>query len=105
MYAVVDDRGRQYKVAAGDTVVVEKIDSPPGTRLDFGRVLLLRPEAGAPILGTPAVEGARVEARVLGEAKGPKLISLKYRRRKNSHVKKGHRQHLTRLQVTSIHAP
>ncbi len=105
MYAVVEDRGKQYKVAPGEEILVDRLDGPRGSLLDFGRVLLLSSGPNGTLVGSPTVEGACVKARILGEAKGTKLVSYKLRRRKNSRTKKGHRQRYTRLSVTKIIPP
>ena len=105
MYAVMEDRGKQYKVSVGEEIAVDFMDSEPGATLDFGRVLLLGSPTGAIRVGSPTVEGANVVARVLGETKGPKVVSYTLRRRKNSRRKVGHRQRLMRLRITKIQAP
>jgi large subunit ribosomal protein L21 len=105
MFAIVEDRGKQYKVSAGDEVIVDRLDGAPGSIVDLERVLLLRSPSHGTLVGAPVVVGASVVARVLGDKKGPKLISYKLRRRKNSRTKKGHRQALTRLRITKINIP
>lgn len=104
MYAVVEDRGKQYKVRTGEEIVVDRLAGNPGATVAFDRVLLLRSPSGT-LVGTPTLDGAKVEGTVVAPEKGPKLVSFKLRRRKNSRVKKGHRQHYTRVRITRINAP
>jgi large subunit ribosomal protein L21 len=75
----------------------------PGDSIVFDKVILLRSGDGVRV-GTPHVEGARIEGEVIGDAKGPKLVVFKYRRRKDSRVKSGHRQKYTRVRVKKIEA-
>jgi large subunit ribosomal protein L21 len=81
------------------------MDGTEGSVVDLERVLLLGSPTKGTLVGTPVVEGASVVARVLGEAKGPKLVAYKLRRRKDSRTKRGHRQGHTRLRITRINPP
>lgn len=102
MFAVIKTGGKQYRVASGDKVTVERIDAAPGERVQFNDVLMLGDGDGVTI-GGPLVDGAAVQAEVLDQARGPKVISFKKRRRKHSSQRKrGHRQHLTHVRVTDI---
>jgi large subunit ribosomal protein L21 len=101
MYAVVKTGGKQYRVSEGDTIQVEKLDGAPGDKVVLDQVLLLRKDE-ALRLGTPMVVGARVEAEILDQGKGPKIIVYRYKRRKMYRKKTGHRQPLTSLRVTGI---
>lgn len=101
MYAIVRAGGHQYRVAPGDTIEVEKLDAQPGTDIELGEVLMVSGDNGVTV-GTPIVQGARVLARVLGEAKGEKLIVFKYKPKKRYRRKTGHRQSLTRLSIREI---
>jgi large subunit ribosomal protein L21 len=104
MYAIIEDGGKQYLVRQGDTLFLERRDlagSETTVRLD--RVLMVGEGAEARI-GTPYVEGAAVEAKILGEIKGPKLYITKFRRRKGYHLRKGHRQRHLKVTVESISA-
>ena len=101
MYAIVRTGGHQYRVAPGDTIEVEKLDAQPGTDIELGEVLMVSGDNGVTV-GTPVVQGARVLARVLGEAKGEKLIVFKYKPKKRYRRKTGHRQSLTRLSIREI---
>ena len=105
MYAVVEDRGKQYKVESGAEIVVDHLDLAPGAKVELDRVLLVRSASHGTAVGTPTVDGAKVVARVLAQEKGPKLICYKLRRRKNSRTKKGFRSRLTRLRITQIAPP
>ena|SRR5690554_765116 len=101
MYAVVEIGGHQYKVAKNDTIFVNRMDTEE-EQVTFDRVLLVKNENGDVRLGKPVVEDATVEARVVDQLKGDKVIVFKKKRRKGYRVKRGHRQHLTRLQIVNI---
>ncbi len=103
MYAVIRTGGKQYKVAANDVISVEKLPGEAGETIGFDDVLMVGEGAEATI-GTPLVDGARVEATILEQGRGPKIIVFKKQRRKNHRRKKGHRQDLTVLRITDIHA-
>jgi large subunit ribosomal protein L21 len=103
MYAIIDDKGRQYTVRAGDLVDVDLKGAAEQESITFDRVLLVRDESGVRI-GTPTLEGAKVVATVVKDVKGRKLIIRKYRRRKNYRRKQGHRQRYTRVRIDSIEA-
>lgn len=105
MYAVMDDRGRQFRVKKGDRIDVDLRSVDAGERLDFDRVLLVGGLPSGNVVGTPVVEGAKVRTRVLGLSKGPKLEVFKLRRRKDSRTRKGHRQKYTRVMVEDIVVP
>ena len=101
MFAVIKTGGKQYRVSAGDKFTVEKLVAEAGETIQFTEVLML---GGDEIrLGTPLVEGAAVSAEVVEQTRGPKVMTFKKRRRKHgSKTLKGHRQHLTMVQVTEI---
>lgn len=101
MYAVIEVGGKQVSIKKGDVIEVEKQDAEAGAAIMFDKVLLVSSEEKT-LIGTPYVEKAVVEAVVEAQTKGPKLIAFKYRRRKSSHTKKGHRQKLTRLLIKDI---
>jgi large subunit ribosomal protein L21 len=101
MYAVIADRGKQYFVKPGEKVRVERLDQAPGATVVFDRVLLVSDDAGARV-GAPLVDGASVEATVVGEWKAAKLIVFKKKRRKGYQRKQGHRQRYTDLKVVRI---
>src|SRR5262245_54998722 len=101
MYAIIVDSGRQYKVSEGQILDVDFRDAAAGDKIQFDRVLALSGEAGVRI-GTPVVTGAVVNAEVLGLTLGPKLVVQKFRRRKNSRRRTGHRQMYTRVRIDKI---
>ncbi len=104
MYAVIQTGGKQYRVAQGDTVRVEKLEGKIGDTVTFDKVLLVssQPEGDSIKIGKPLVSGAKVEAKIVAQTRAPKIIIFKFRRRKNYRRKQGHRQPLTALQITSI---
>ena len=101
MYAVVETGGKQYRVAPGDVIEVEKLAGEPGEEIALERVLLVANEGDVRI-GTPVVPGARVVANVEGQIKGPKLIVFKMKPKTRYRKKTGHRQKLTRLVIKDI---
>ena len=103
MYAVVVTGGKQYKVAEGDVIFVEKIGAEEGTEISFDKVILLGDENGVKV-GTPVVEGAKVTAKVLKEGKGKKIYVMTYKPKKNEKRKLGHRQPYTKVEITKIEA-
>ncbi|QPJ62572.1 MAG: 50S ribosomal protein L21 [Candidatus Nitronauta litoralis] len=101
MYAVLKTGGKQYKVAEGDELQVEKIEANVGDSITLNEVLMVGGE-GDPAVGTPLVSGAAVTAEVLDQMKAPKIIVFKKKRRKKYRRKNGHRQPLTKLKITAI---
>src|SRR6202008_1584056 len=100
MFAVIRTGGKQYRVAAEDVIKVEKVSGNPGEIVQFGEVLVVGGDSVT--LGHPTIWGASVAAEVLEQGRGPKIIALKKRRRKNSRRKRGHRQEFTLVRVTEI---
>ena len=100
MFAVFKSGGKQYRVAAEDVLKVDKVKGEPGEIVEFGEVLVVGGESVS--LGAPTVAGATVAAEVLEQARGPKIIAFKKRRRKNSRRKIGHRQEFTLVRITEI---
>jgi len=100
MFAVFKTGGKQYRVAAEDVIKVGKVKGELGEIVEFGEVLVVGGDNLS--LGAPTVAGASVAAEVLGQARGPKIIAFKKRRRKNSRRKIGHRQEFTLLRITEI---
>jgi large subunit ribosomal protein L21 len=100
MFAVIKTGGKQYRVAAEDVLKVEKIKGEPGEIVEFGEVLVVGGDSVT--LGVPTIAGATVAAEVLDQARGPKVIAFKKRRRKNSRRKVGHRQEFTLVRITEI---
>lgn len=101
MYAIVEVGARQYNVKVDDIIEVEKLTQEAGKVLVLDKVLLVSKDKKIEV-GTPYLKDAKVGALVLGQFKARKVISYKYRRRKSSHWKKGHRQQLTRLKIKEI---
>jgi large subunit ribosomal protein L21 len=103
MYAVLETGGKQYRVAAGDKVEIERLGVDVGQPVTFDRVLLVNRD-GQLSVGAPVVEGAKVVADVLEHKRGDKVVIWKMKRRKGYHKKQGHRQELTVVQVKEIQA-
>lgn len=103
MYAVIETGGKQYKVAEGDAIYVEKLDAPVGEQVVLDRVLLVSKD-GDVVVGTPTVADAKVTAKVEDHSKGEKIIVLKYKPKKNYRKKTGHRQPFTKLVIEKIEA-
>ena len=101
MYAVIETGGKQYRVEVGTELEVELLDVEPGQSITLDRVLLVADGAEAAV-GTPIVDGAAVEAEVVGATRGDKVIAFKYRPKARRRVKKGHRQDLTVLRIADI---
>jgi large subunit ribosomal protein L21 len=101
LFAVIKTGGKQYSVAAGDTITIMTLAGNPGDRVTFDRVLMLSQD-GEPALGTPFIDGASVGGEIVGQTRGPKAIAFKKRRRKNSKRKRGHRQDLTLVRITGF---
>jgi large subunit ribosomal protein L21 len=100
MFAVFKTGGKQYRVAAEDVLKIDKVKGEPGEIVEFGEVLVVGGDSVT--LGAPTIAGAMVAAEVLEQARGPKIIAFKKRRRKNSRRKVGHRQEFTLLRITEI---
>ncbi|MCF6199394.1 MAG: 50S ribosomal protein L21 [Hyphomicrobiaceae bacterium] len=101
MYAVIKTGGKQYKVAADDTIDIEKLAGEAGEKITFDNVMMIGGD-GAPTVGSPTIEGASVTAEVVGQMRTRKIIVFKKKRRKNYRRKNGHRQHFTRVKILSI---
>ena len=102
MYAVVRTGGKQYRVAKDSVLKVETLVGVVGSKLTLGEVLMLGGDT--PKLGAPLVKGASVECEILEHGQGEKVIAFKKKRRKNTHRKRGHRQHFTTVKVLGISA-
>jgi large subunit ribosomal protein L21 len=100
VFAVIETGGKQFKVAQGDTIFVEKIDAEAGDTVTFNEVLMLGGEKTA--IGSPYVSGAKVVASVEKQGKAKKLTVYKYKPKKNQYRKLGHRQPYTKLVIESI---
>ncbi|MDB5571062.1 MAG: rplU [Hyphomicrobiales bacterium] len=103
MFAVIKTGGKQYRVAANDEIVVMTLEGEAGAAVTFGEVLMLADGDNVQV-GAPLVSGATVTGEIVAQARGPKVIAFKKRRRKNSKRKRGHRQDLTVVRITGIQA-
>lgn len=101
MFAVIKTGGKQFRVAAGDTITVPKLAAEAGAQVTFDEVLMLTREGGVEV-GAPGLAGASVSGEVVEQTRGPKVIAFKKRRRKNSRRKRGHRQDLTVVHIGAI---
>ena len=101
MYAVIKTGGKQYQVKEGDILKVEKLNAEVGSSYDFEEVLLVSNEGDLKV-GSPLLDGAKVSAEVLEHGKGKKIVVFKYRPKKGSQTKQGHRQPYTRVRINSI---
>ncbi|MDH5477177.1 MAG: 50S ribosomal protein L21 [Nitrospinota bacterium] len=101
MFAIVAAGGKQFKVAEGDIIDVQRMDGEVGAQVELGPVLMAG--AGEEIqIGAPVLDSAKVTAQILAQAKGPKVITFKGRKRKDSRTKKGSRQMITTVKIVSI---
>ena len=103
MYAVIQTGGKQYRVAAGDVVRVEKLGAEEGTEMELDKVLMIADGDNVKV-GTPYVEGGKVSATVKSNGRAKKVKIVKFRRRKQYLKRQGHRQSYTELQITGISA-
>ena len=103
MYAVIKTGGKQYRVQQGDVIFVEKLNAQADEAVTFDEVLLVG-EADQSKVGTPVVEGAKVEGKVLAQVKSKKIVVYKYKAKKNERKKQGHRQPYTKVEITAINA-
>jgi large subunit ribosomal protein L21 len=101
MYAVIKTGGKQYRVAQGDRLRVEKLAGNVGDTVTLDQVLLVGEGEGVKV-GAPLVGGAKVQAKIVAQDRGKKIIIFKFRRRKNYRRKTGHRQPFTALEITGI---
>jgi large subunit ribosomal protein L21 len=101
VYAIVRDRGMQYRVEQGKRVDIALMDAEPGSQIELDEVLLISDDEHVKV-GNPVVEGARVRARVLDNVKGKKIIVFRYRNKKRYRRRTGHRQQYTRIEIDEI---
>jgi len=101
MYAVVEIAGQQYKVSKSDTIHVPKLESEPGQKLTFDKVLLIGDDKQTKI-GAPYIQGTQVEAKVVGHVKDDKVTVFKKKKRKGYKVRRGHRQQYTELEIVKV---
>ena len=100
-YAIVEDGGKQFKAMEGSTIEVDHFPAEVGEQVNLERVLMLVDEDKVSV-GTPLVNGVKVQATVVAQIKGPKVIIFKYKAKERYRVKSGHRQKYTRLQIDTI---
>lgn len=100
MYAIIATGGKQYRVSEGDVIYIEKIDAQVDSAVSFD-VLLVGNEDDVKV-GTPVVEGVKVEGKVVGQIRGEKIVVFKYKSKKNYRRKQGHRQPYTKVEITKI---
>lgn len=103
MFAVIKAQGKQYKVAQGDQLTIDRLPGEAGASIALGEVLMLVDGSNTK-LGTPVIGGAKVQVEILSHSRGDKIKVFKKRRRKNFHRTRGHRQDLTTVKITSITA-
>lgn len=101
MYAVIKSGGKQYRVAPGDVVRVEKLEVPTGDTVELDQVLMVSDDNGLRV-GAPMLDGVKVMAEVLEHGRGPKIRIIKFRRRKHHMKQMGHRQYYTALRITGL---
>jgi large subunit ribosomal protein L21 len=103
MYAVIKLGSEQYKVAEGDTIEAKRLEGEPGDKIEIDQVLMFA--NGSDIrIGQPCLADVKVSAKLVDQVKGPKTLAVKYRRRKNSSSRVGHRAKLTAVSITKISA-
>lgn len=102
MYAIIATGGKQYKVAEGDVIRVEKLEAAAGETVTFDQVLFVN--NGEAVVGSPTVAGATVSASVVKQGKAKKVIVYKYKRKTGYHKKNGHRQLFTEVKIDKINA-
>ncbi|NLV92057.1 MAG: 50S ribosomal protein L21 [Firmicutes bacterium] len=103
MYAIIETGGKQYKVAPGDVIRVEKLSSEVDSEITLDKVLLVEND-GELKVGSPVVDGAKVTAKVLSHGRGKKILVFKYKPKKNYRRRQGHRQPYTELRIEKIEA-
>ena len=101
MYAIIETGGKQYRVKNGDQIAVEKLNAADGQQIVFDKVLVIGDGAEAKV-GTPYVDGATVEGKVIESGKGKKVIIFKYKAKKDYRKKQGHRQPYTLVEITAV---
>ena len=100
MYAIIATGGKQYRVSEGDVIYIEKIDAQVDSTVSFD--VLLMGNDGDVKIGTPVVEGVKVEGKVVGQIRGEKIVVYKYKSKKNYRRKQGHRQPYNKVEITKI---
>ena len=103
MYAIMETGGKQYKVAVGDTLFIERLDNDANDKVTFEKVIMVSDKGGVNV-GAPYVEGATISAKVLKNGKAKKIIVFKMKPKKGYRRKQGHRQPYTQVEITGINA-
>ena len=103
MHAIIETGGKQYKVAEGDTLFIEKLPAEAGDAVTFRKVLAVI-DGDKLTVGTPVVEGAKVDASVVKNGRGKKVIVFKYKPKKGYRRRQGHRQPYTKVEITKVNA-
>ena len=101
MYAIVRDRGMQYRVEEGKTITIDLLNAEPGSTIELNEVLLVG-DTDDPKVGSPLVSGALVRAEVVGDIKGEKIVVFRYRNKKRYRRRTGHRQQYTQIKISEI---
>jgi large subunit ribosomal protein L21 len=102
VYAIIRDRGLQYRVEQGQVLTIDLIEAAaPGSQIEIGEVLLVG-DGDSIRVGSPILDGALVRAEVLGRAKGEKIVVFRYRNKKRYRRRTGHRQHYTQIKISEI---
>ena len=112
MYAIISAGNKQYKVSQGETIYIDKVNQADGSAISFDAQVdstvsfdvLLMGNDGDVKIGTPVVEGVKVEGKVVGQIRGEKIVVYKYKSKKNYHRRAGHRQPYTKVEITAINA-
>ncbi|HJP81974.1 MAG TPA: 50S ribosomal protein L21 [Fimbriimonadaceae bacterium] len=103
MYAIVKTGGKQYKAAKDEVIVIEKLEGEPGAKVSLDEVVMVADGSSIKV-GSPFVKGARVQAEIIRQGKGPKINAFNYKPKKNERKRWGHRQPLTYVRITGIEA-
>ena len=104
MYAVIDTGGKHFKVEADTKIKIEKIDGELGSEVKFDKIVTLVKDDDSVVIGTPYVEGATVNAKIVSQRLGKKVIAFHYKPKKRIRTKRGHRQPYTMISITGINA-
>ena len=102
MFAVFKAGGHQYRVQKGDEIEVDKLTGSEGDKVEFENVLMVGDSKGSPKVGSPFLSGAKVSAKIKKQARQPKILVFKYKRRKNYKRTKGHSQPVSLIEITGI---
>jgi large subunit ribosomal protein L21 len=100
-YAIIEDGGKQYKAVIGESIDVDRYPLEVGEEIDMDRVLLISDGENVKV-GTPLVQGAKIQATVVAQVKGPKVIVFRYKPKERIRTKTGHRQKYTRVRINAI---